>query len=78
MFSAHSSILLGIWDSSVGIMIMLWAGHPRLNFWQGQEILSSPKCPNQLWSPPIFLLPVWWVKHEFDRFHLSKAKVRNG
>ena len=32
MFSAHTSILLGIWDSSVGIVIMLWAGPSRVQF----------------------------------------------
>jgi len=78
MFSAHTSILLGIWDSSVGIVIMLWAGPSMVQFLAGARDFIFYKMSKPTLGPTNLLLPVWWVKHKYDGFHQSRDNVRNG
>jgi len=42
-------------DSIVSIVTRLLLGSLGFGPWQGQEILSSPTCPNWLWSQPSLL-----------------------
>jgi hypothetical protein len=74
MFSADSSILLGIWDSSVGIVARLWAGPARVQFLVGTRDFIFSKMSRPALGPTH---PIWWAKYEVDGLPLSRTKVKN-
>jgi len=67
----------------------LWATGPRnhvFDFWQGHNIISFPKCPNQLWGSSGLLFSGCWKLlllkqsgcwNEAEHTPLSSAKVKN-